>query len=67
VKKFVMSSHTLSAPVELSEAELDQVAAGRIVEVTENKPGQGNPQGGGQGLIIENQNPAGHAPPGQNP
>ena len=41
-------------------------AHAKITPETHNKPNQGNPQGNGNGLITENVNPAGSAPPGQN-
>ncbi len=50
---------------ELSEAELDLIAGGKIEPVKEN--GGGNtPNGQANGVPTENQNPAGYAPPGQN-
>jgi len=56
----------ISSLLELSEAELDQVAAGKITPVKVN--GGGNtPNGNANGVPTENQNPAGFAPPGQNP
>jgi hypothetical protein len=52
-------------PRVLSDAELDYVHGGRITEVKVN--GGGNtPNGGANGVPTENQNPSGHAPPGQN-
>ena len=41
-------------------------ASAKITSDTHNKPNQGNPQGSGNGLITENVNPQGKAPPGQN-
>jgi hypothetical protein len=61
MKKIVASTHTLDAPVELSEAQLDQVAGGKIVKVN----GGGNtPNGNANGVPATN--PAGKEPPGQN-
>lgn len=51
---------------ELTEAELDCVSGGAITSVQIN--GGGNtPQGNANGVPTTNVNPAGHAPPGQNP
>ena len=42
------------------------MAFARITRDADTKGGGGNPQGGGQGLIIECENPSGGEPPGQN-
>jgi hypothetical protein len=44
-------------------AKLEERIAPAIVLVN---PGGNTPQGDAQGQAIESQNPAGHAPPGQN-
>jgi len=50
---------------ELTAAELDLVSGGKISPVHVN--GGGNtPNGQANGVPTENQNPSGHAPPGQN-
>ena len=50
---------------ELTDAELNQVSGGKITPVHVN--GGGNtPNGQANGVPSENQNPSGHAPPGQN-
>ena len=65
MKKILASTHTLDAPVELSEAQLDQVTGGAITAVQIN--GGGNtPNGNANGVPEVNVNPAGFAPPGQN-
>jgi hypothetical protein len=43
--------------------KLEERIAPAIVLVN---PGGNTPQGDAQGVAIESQNPAGHAPPGQN-
>jgi hypothetical protein len=49
----------------VSDEQLDQVTGGKIEEVKVN--GGGNtPKGQANGVPSENQNPAGHAPPGHN-
>jgi hypothetical protein len=49
----------------LTDAELNQVHGGKISPVHVN--GGGNtPNGQANGVPTENQNPAGHPPPGQN-
>jgi hypothetical protein len=54
-----------SKRVKLSKKELAKITAGKITEVKVN--GGGNtPNGNANGVPSENQNPAGHAPPGQN-
>jgi hypothetical protein len=54
-----------SKRVKLSKEELGKITAGKITEVKVN--GGGNtPNGNANGVPSENQNPAGHAPPGQN-
>jgi hypothetical protein len=53
----------------LSDAELDHVHGGTITPVTSQVNGGGHtPNGNANGVpvTIENQNPAGHAPRGQN-
>jgi hypothetical protein len=42
------------------------MAYAKITEETRNKPGKGDPQGDGNGLVKENVNPQGKAPHGQN-
>jgi hypothetical protein len=50
---------------ELTDVELDQVYGGKISPVHVN--GGGNtPNGQANGVPTENQNPAGHPPPGHN-
>jgi hypothetical protein len=52
---------------ELTDAELKQVLGGKIEPVTRNPQGhetQGTP---GKAQTTQNENPVGHAPPGQNP
>ena len=51
---------------ELTEAELSHVTGGAIRQVTRNPQGketQGTP---GKAQTTQNENPAGHAPPGHN-
>jgi len=58
----------MSAIRELALAELDQVTGGAITTVVRNPQGHetsGNPASKSQTLVAEN--PAGHAPPGQQP
>lgn len=51
---------------ELNDAELDRVSGGAIT--SEHINGGGNtPSGVANGVPVTNVNPAGHAPPGQNP
>jgi hypothetical protein len=57
---------TGSAIVTLTDTQLDTIAAGKITEVTRTRSGN-ETQGQGQGLVTTNENPAGHAPEGQNP
>jgi hypothetical protein len=65
MKKILTATHTFDAPVELSEAQLDQVAGGKITPVKENNGGN-TPNGNANGVPTVNQNPAGKEPPGQN-
>ncbi len=54
-----------SGPVQLTDAEMDTIAAGAITPVQVN--GGGNtPNGNANGVPTVNQNPTGFAPPGQN-
>jgi hypothetical protein len=52
----------IEAPVELSEAELDQVTGGKITQTN-----RGGNEPGGVAVGIPATNPAGNEPPGQQP
>ena len=72
VEEMIMDIRTERAtrPVELTDAEIEAVHGGKIEPVLTN-PGGNEPQGGGaengNAITSTNENPAGHAPPGQNP
>jgi hypothetical protein len=55
--------HTPNQPRQFNIRKLEQRIAPAIVLVN---PGGNEVQGDAQGVALENQNPAGHAPPGQN-
>jgi hypothetical protein len=58
-----MQEPAVLEPVELTDAELEIVAAGISDNfTTETKSGNGNPQGQGEGLVLVNN--GGNAPPG---
>jgi hypothetical protein len=58
-------SFTSTTLAELTDEQLDRVTGGKITPVKVN--GGGNtPNGQANGVPSENQNPSGHAPPGQN-
>lgn len=59
------ASNTMAAPVELTKAQMDQVVAGAITPVKENRGGN-TPNGNANGVPTVNKNPAGKAPPGRN-
>jgi hypothetical protein len=61
-----MTKTVRSMPVELTEAQLDQVTGGAIEQIQVN--GGGNtPNGNANGVPTVAVNPAGHQPPGQQP
>jgi hypothetical protein len=67
----VMTKIISTAPVELSDAQLDQVTGGALTPITEQVNGGGNtPNGNAKGVpevVVAVENPAGHRPPGAQP
>jgi hypothetical protein len=65
MSNFTKTGSQTSELAELTDAELGLVFGGKITQVHVN--GGGNtPNGNANGVPTENQNPSGHAPPGQN-
>ena len=60
-----VASTAVAAPVELNNAQLDNVVAGAIT-TTQTNGGGNTPMGTANGVPTVSTNPAGSAPPGRN-